>query len=69
MKKLIILAIVAAGIWWGWTHLFPRSGADLIIEGDGEYTAEAKISNGKKVELKEHLVPGRYTVFFFYADW
>ncbi len=69
MKKLIILVILAAGIWWGWTRVIQRSGTDFAIDDDGEYVADTKISDGKKVDLEEHLVPGRYTVFFFYADW
>lgn len=69
MKKIVIFAIVAVGVWWGWTHVFQRSETDFVIESDGEYVAEAKISNGEQVDLKEHLAPGRYTVFLFYADW
>ena len=70
MKKLIIFALLVFGVWWGWKQFFSGSGTDLIItDGNGNYKAEAKISNGKTVELKEHLIPGRYTVFFFYADW
>jgi hypothetical protein len=69
MKRIVILVIVAVGIWWAWTHVFQRSRTDLVIESDTEYVAEAKISSGERVNLKEHLVPGRYTVFLFYADW
>jgi predicted RNA-binding Zn-ribbon protein involved in translation (DUF1610 family) len=33
------------------------------------YLAESTISQGEKVILTEHISEGRYTVFFFYADW
>jgi len=69
MKKIVIFAIVAVCFWWGCTHVFQGSETDLVIEGDGEYVAEAKISKGEQVDLKGHLAPGRYTVFLFYADW
>jgi predicted nucleic acid-binding Zn-ribbon protein len=33
------------------------------------YLAESTISQGENVVLAEHMSEGRYTVFFFYADW
>ncbi len=69
MKKIIILIVIVVGIWWGWTHLFQGSGTDLAIERIGKNGATAKISSGEPIDLKQHLIPGKYTVFIFYADW
>ena len=69
LKQIVIFILLAVGIWLGWTHLFQRSETDLVIESDGEYAAETKISNGEQVDLRKYLVPGGYTVFLFYADW
>ena len=69
MKQIVVFAIVAICAWWGWTHVFNRSEADVMIKRNSKYIAEVKISDGEKVDLKEHLVPGQYTVFLFYADW
>ncbi len=69
MKNLIILLIAAVVIWWGWTHFFSGSGKVPFIEGEGAHKGERVISNGEKVSLEAHLIPGKYTVFLFYADW
>ena len=69
VKQIVIFTIVAVGIWWGWTHVFHRSETEAVIESEREHVAEIKISNGEKVDLKGHLVPGKHTVFLFYADW
>ncbi|MCF8128400.1 MAG: hypothetical protein K9N10_07780 [Deltaproteobacteria bacterium] len=69
MKNLILLLIAAVGIWWGWGHFFNGSGTAPVIEGDGGHKGGWVISNGERVSLEEHLVPGKYTVFLFYADW
>lgn len=33
------------------------------------YLAESTISQGERVDLRAHLSKGRYTVFYFYAEW
>lgn len=68
-SKIIITVIIALGIFWGWTRLNRNSGADLGYRSDGSYTEALKISDGERVDLKEHLADGSYTVFLFYADW
>ncbi len=74
MKKLIIFIFVIACIWWGWTHRtadrdFGSGPGTELVDSDGKYLPEATISNGERVDLTDHLVPDRYTVFVFYADW
>ncbi len=68
MKKLIMFIFVIVCIWWGWRNFGSGSGTELV-DSSGKYLPEATISNGEWVDLTEHLVPDKYTVFIFYADW
>ena len=52
------LAIVAAVAGAYALNRAPRQEADVAI-----------IAHGERVELQEHAVPGKYTVFDFYAVW
>ncbi len=63
MKKLLILIIVGIGIWWGLKQVARKSGVEHVSSGGNV------ISAGEKVDLKQHLVSGKYTVFFFFANW
>ena len=38
-------------------------------EESGLYLAESTISHGEEVALLNHLSEGRFTVYYFYADW
>lgn len=51
----------------GFLQWFTTDYSEVVYSG--EYVIEKKISNGERVDLKEHIEPDRYTVFFFYADW
>ncbi len=52
------LAIVAALLGAYALHHAPRGEADVAI-----------IAHGERVDLRAHAVPGKYTVFDFYAVW
>jgi len=71
MKKLIIVILIGIGIWWGFKHFSGNSdkgqGSGGTTQGHG--TSGAIISEGEKIDLAKYLVPGKYTVFFFYANW
>ncbi len=62
MRKFIVLAIIVIGVWWGLKQVARKSGTEHVSTGN-------VISAGEKVDLKQHLVSGKYTVFFFFANW
>ncbi|WDP85785.1 MAG: hypothetical protein HUN05_12125 [Desulfobacter sp.] len=60
---VLVLLVGAAFLIW-------RPGSKVVeTKTDGNYLAEATISNGEKIEINDHLIPGRYTLFLFYVDW
>ena len=65
---LLLLAAGAAAIAGAGTYL-------LLSGGQGTGAAEAGsadiriISKGEAVNLRDHLAPGKYTLFDYYADW
>ncbi len=67
--KYLLGALLLGGLAIVLFFVFQRSGKDSVVAYDDDYVAVAQISNGERVNLKEHLIPGRYTIFFFYADW
>ncbi len=62
MRKFIVLAIIVIGVWWSFKQVARKSGTEHVSTGN-------VISAGEKVDLKQHLVSGKYTVFFFFANW
>jgi hypothetical protein len=69
MKKILIFSIIAICIWLGWNLISQEKEVDITIAYDDNYLPEDRISTGNRVDLKKNLIPGRYTVFLFYADW
>ena len=67
MKKFILTLIVFICI------LFPLtanvSGADNIAHNSADYKKVEVISRGKLINVIDYVVPNKYTVFMFYADW
>jgi thiol-disulfide isomerase/thioredoxin len=52
----------------------PRSSADesnnyRLAGSQSGFDKIEVISRGTLIDLIEHLVPGKYTAFYFYADW
>ena len=63
MKKFIVILIIGIAIGWGFKHLQRNTGSKEHVATGGT------ISEGEKVELQRYLAPGKFTVFFFYANW
>jgi hypothetical protein len=62
MKKFMVLVIIGIAMWWGFKQVSRKSSTEHVSTGN-------IISAGEKVDLKQHLVSGKYTVFFFFANW
>ncbi len=71
MRKRILITVLAAGLLAGGATLGVFRGlerrsrsASAASEGDVRI-----ISKGEEVNLRDHLVPGKFTLFDYYADW
>ena len=58
-SNALLLAMVLA------VAVSPSASADAGVKGD----APAKIAHGERVEIKDHLVPGKITVFDFTSNY
>jgi thiol-disulfide isomerase/thioredoxin len=69
MKRILLIgglvAIAAGAAGFG----FLRGGNDRTAATSGETGDIRVISKGEPVNLRDHLVRGKYTVFDYYADW
>lgn len=69
-KRSAWMAILAAGAA---AALAGAGMYRLLARGDGPKAAAAAdvrvISKGEPVNLRDYLVPGKYTLFDYYADW
>jgi len=73
MSKVILFVVVAAVVS---VFALPDARSPEQIAADNvAYPSSssgaliATISNGEEVDLEDHLVDGRKTVVYFYADW
>jgi thiol-disulfide isomerase/thioredoxin len=53
-------------IRWAWLLLAFQLIVTVAVGDDGDVKL---ISQGRPVDFKQHLAPGKYVVFDFYADW
>lgn len=73
MNKLILFVVVAAVVS---VFALPDARSPDQIKADEATHATsssgpliATISNGEEIDIEDHLVDGRKTVVYFYADW
>ena len=65
---VLLLAVLAAGAagFGMYRMLAPGTPAEPVPAGPGDIRV---ISRGEPFHLRDHLVPGKYTLFDYYADW
>lgn len=64
---LILALLVAAGVGFGAYRFLEFQAAPAHAAGEnGDILV---ISKGEPVNLRDHLVQGKYTLFDYYADW
>ncbi len=66
---LFALIVVALVCYLGWQYTSKDDTQSPVIRSSGKLAADETISHGARVVLKDHLAQGKFTVFFFYADW
>lgn len=73
MKRLIIFAIVAVAVWYGWKHydqlLHPRQKHEAVIKNDtGLKIVRLKLTVGGHTYAKEELANGESATIPFVVD-
>ena len=64
---LLLAALAAGAAGFGmYRMLAPGTPAESVPAGPGDIRV---ISRGEPFVLRDHLVPGKYTLFDYYADW
>lgn len=65
--SLLLAALAAGAVGIGMYRVLSREPAAGVGLAGGEDIRT--ISKGEPVNLRDHLVPGKYTLFDYYADW
>ena len=64
---LLLAALAAGAAGFGmYRILSPAAPSASVPPGSGDIRV---ISKGEPLDVREHLVPGKYTLFDYYADW
>ena len=64
---IAIIAVAAATAYATWRALAAPADDDIAPADTGDVVTLAK--GGSEVDLVANLVPGKYTIYDFYADW
>jgi thiol-disulfide isomerase/thioredoxin len=65
--SLALAMVAAAAVGFGMYKVLSR-GSGNGVPAHGGLDIQV-ISRGEPVDLRDHLVPGKYTLFDYYADW
>ncbi len=73
MKRLLLLALFAAALWYGWKHwgelVSKRSGHEAVVENaSGRELTRVRLSVGGQTFVKESIPDGERAVFPFRVD-
>lgn len=73
MRRLLLLALFAVALWYGWQHrgelLNRRSGHEAVVENaSGREMTRVRLSVGGQTFVKESIPDGQKAVFPFRVD-
>lgn len=64
---VVVVVVAAATAYAAWRALAAPSDDDIAPTASGDVLTIVK--DGAEVDLAANLVPGKYTIYDFYADW